>query len=523
MPDKSLKFWASLTFITLIAIALACSRSAGSGPDTTSQALGSLPPDLARQTLMAAISTAQATLAPSWKLPSPRPPGAPALTPTPDGPHPLPTIRNQPEDYTVQSGDTLGQIAASYGVSVEAIVQANSLASANVLDVGQVLTIPAPTPGAPGPSFKVIPDSELVYSPSSLGFDIDTFVQNQGGFLSTYWESVDGNTLSGAQVVLRVAEDYSVNPRLLLALLQHQSGWVGGTESDRTDKDYPLGWRDSSLKGLFRQLSWAANQLNRGYYLWRVNGVAAWILPDGSLIPVAPTINAGTAGVQNFFAQLDDRASWETDITETGLFATYSSLFGFPFDFAIEPLVPPGLTQPLMHLPFEAGQSWSFTGGPHSAWGTGSAWAALDFAPPGEAVGCVTSTAWVTAVADGLILRAGQGAVIQDLDGDGNEQTGWVVLYMHIDTGGRVQPGTEVKAGEHIGHPSCEGGVSTGTHVHLARRYNGEWIAADQGIPFDLDGWLSIGTAKEYDGYLQHGTQKVEAFGGNSPDNQIQR
>ena len=59
-----------------------------------------------------------------------------------------------------------------------------------------------------------------------------------------------------------------------------------------------------------------------------------------------------------------------------------------------------------MQLPFEKGTTWSFTGGPHGGWDSGSAWAALDFAPPGEPAGCVSSDAWVVAVADGLILRA---------------------------------------------------------------------------------------------------------------------
>jgi LasA protease len=121
------------------------------------------------------------------------------------------------------------------------------------------------------------------------------------------------------------------------------------------------------------------------------------------------------------------------------------------------------------------------------------------------------------------MVRAGDGEVIEDLDGDGFEQTGWDILYMHIDTRQRVEPGTQVKAGDHIGHPSCEGGVSTGTHTHVARKYNGEWIPADQVVPFDLDGWVSSGTGREYDGYLARGSDKIEAFGGNSPDNHIER
>ena len=133
-----------------------------------------------------------------------------------------------------------------------------------------------------------------------------------------------------------------------------------------------------------------------------------------------------------------------------------------------------------MQLPLEPNVDWAFTGGPHGGWGSGSAWAALDFAPGRQGLGCVQSDDWVVAVADGLISRADSGRVIQDLDNDGNEGTGWTVLYMHIEGRDRVEPGTYLKAGERIGHPSCTGGYSTGTHFHLARRYNGEWIPADQ-------------------------------------------
>ena len=40
-----------------------------------------------------------------------------------------------------------------------------------------------------------------------------------------------------------------------------------------------------------------------------------------------------------------------------------------------------------------------------------------------------------------------------------------------------------VQAGDPLGHPSCEGGNVTGTHVHLARKFNGEWIGAGGRMP----------------------------------------
>jgi LysM repeat protein len=490
-------------------------------------AFAQMPQDLAwwsapRESTSTAVMLSEAT-ATVLGLPTQRPPGAPVYTPTPDDPHPLPPMRTDPDMYTVVAGDTLGRIADRFGVSVELIAQANEVANPNLLAIGQVLTIPVPTPAGLGPDFKIVPDSEMVYGPATILFDIDAFVLQQSGYLAKYQEDVEDNLLSGAQIVQRIAQDYSVNPRLLLAVLQYQSGWLTNSTPDQAQRDYPLGFRDPQRKGLYRQLAWAANNLNRGYYTYRVNGIATWLLSDGSIVPIAPTINPGTAAVQHLFALSYNRSGWERAVSEEGLFAIYHQMFGYPFDYAIEPLLPSGLNQPAMQLPFEPGKVWAFTSGPHGAWGDGSAWGALDFAPPGDQPGCIPSEDWVLSVADGLILRADNGAVIQDLDGDGHEQTGWVVLYMHVEGRDRALPGTYLRTGERVGHPSCEGGVSTGTHVHLARRYNGEWIPADQDIPFVLDGWVSSGAGNEYDGYLERDGRLVEAFAGRKPENEIQR
>ncbi len=452
-----------------------------------------------------------------------RDPSLPLYTPTPDAPHPMPTQRTEAEQYSVKGGDTLGTIAQRFGVDLRALIEANGITNPDILVVGQQLVIPAPNPLPPGPGFKIIPDSELVYSPSTLFFDSAAFVQASAAYLSLYSDEIDGESLSGAQVVARVAQEYSVHPRLLLAVLEYQSGWVTQSNPREQTLEYPVGYLNTTYKGLYRQLSWAANNLNRGYYLWKAGGVAGWILSDGVVVPPESTINPGTAGVQHLFSLLYDHAGWEAAIGENGLFKTYESLFGYPFDFAIEPLVPAGLEQPAMLLPFEPGTTWSFTGGPHGGWGSGSGWAAIDFAPPGDALGCVPSNAWVTAVADGPIVRAANGAVVQDLDGDGQEQTGWSVLYMHIETRDRVEPGTWLSAGDRVGHPSCEGGFSNGTHVHLARRYNGEWIPADATLPFNLEGWISSGDGNEYNGWLTKDGQIIEAWDARKAENQIHR
>jgi LasA protease len=92
--------------------------------------------------------------------------------------------------------------------------------------------------------------------------------------------------------------------------------------------------------------------------------------------------------------------------------------------------------------------------------------------------------------------------VVIDLNGDGHEQSGWVLVYLHIAAEGRIALNSWVVVGDRIGHPSCEGGNATGTHVHIARKYNGEWMLAGGSIPFEMSGWVAQAGYSPYEGIL---------------------
>jgi hypothetical protein len=74
-----------------------------------------------------------------------------------------------------------------------------------------------------------------------------------------------------------------------------------------------------------------------------------------------------------------------------------------------------------------------------------------------------------------------------------------------------VPLGRHLDTGDQIGHPSCEGGTSTGTHIHLARKYNGEWIIADGPLSFNLEGWVAHEGAMAYQGTLTRYADTVTA------------
>lgn len=425
-------------------------------------------------------------------------------------PTPLPDPGTNPvlQSFT-KSPDSPSTAASMYTTTA---VPSHTLPAAEAMAAEPIPTLLDQQETKPGLVF-ILPDSEVVYSPTALGFDIHSYLAGTDGYLREYREYLRSTSWnSSADIIQRVALENSINPRLLLALLEYQTGCTLGLPDPIITIDYLLGKQDYHRKGLYGQLSWAASQLSAGYYGWRDGTLNEIHLSDGIIFHPAPELNAGSVALQYYFAQIMDHEHWQQATTQ-GLVDLYTEMFGDPWQRSLEyePMLPQDLTQPELILPFEVNSLWSLTSGPHTVWDVMGAQAALDFAPATEISGCVTTKAWVVAVADGLVVRSDFGAVVQDISGDGIEQTGWAILYMHIQSEERVAAGTYLHAGDHIGHPSCEGGRANGTHLHIARKYNGEWIAAGGILPFVMSGWTAHNGQQPYEGSLTRGKRTVQA------------
>lgn len=422
------------------------------------------------------------------------------------------TSTNTPNERTIlyytHSGDWLPAVARRFGVEVDAIASPKILPEKGLLDPGTLLIIPdvldRNVPYAP--AVQLLPDSEVVFAATAVDFDINAYVRDAGGYLATYREYL-GSTgwTTGAGAIERIAYENSVNPRLLLGILDYESRWVRGKPENTFRIDYPLGYENFRNKGVFLQIAWAINQLSMGYYGWRAGTLTEISFSDGSILRLDPTLNAGTVALMYYFSRQHSLNEWLRIMDQTSGFASfYQNMFGDPWTRAdtIGPIFPPGLSQPEMVLPFEPYAAWAFTGGPHSAWENDGPLAALDFAPASDKTGCDPTTRWILAAAPGLVVRSGSGVVVVDMDGDGSEQTGWNILYLHVAARNRVAKGVWVDMNARIGHASCEGGKSTGTHLHFARKYNGEWVTAGGPIPFVLSGWTVVAGEKPYEGQL---------------------
>jgi hypothetical protein len=404
-------------------------------------------------------------------------------------------------------------VAGRFGVEPELIHSTQPIPVAAFIPTGQELLIPNLLGDAPYSS-AILPDSAVINSPSAAGFDLQSYIRQSGGYLSSYQEKVGDQTLSGAEIVQLVASESSVHPKLLLALLDFQTGWVAGQPRDATAIRYPVGFHVTGWTGLYKELVIAATHLNIGYYGWRDGTFTQLRYRDEGSDRLSPALNAGSIAIQSVFARLYDQADWaEAIYGQQGFTSRYAQMFGDPWTAAaqVEPLFPAGAAQPELVLPFVPGERWSLTGGPHLAWKTGSPRGAIDLAPVTGEMKCAVSRAWVTAPGDGIVTRSNRNVVALDLDGDGFEQTGWVIVFLHIADQERIPAGTPVSRDDPLGHPSCEGGNATGTHVHIARKYNGEWLTADGPLPFVLSGWQVYAGEKNYQGELRQGSQVVVA------------
>jgi murein DD-endopeptidase MepM/ murein hydrolase activator NlpD len=418
-------------------------------------------------------------------------------------------------DYTAQTGDTLAALAVRFNTTVEEIRGANDFIpqDATTMPPGMPMKIPIYHRPLWGTPYQILPDAAFVNGPDVSSFNTQAFIVQHQGWYSRYSAWAFDGTRNAGEIVDYVGINYSISPKILLALLDYLGGAFTDTALSGSERNI-LRLESDYWTGVYLQLSYASNLLNDAFYRWREGSLIEFELEDGSLIRPDPWQNAATVSLQYFFSKTLSVQGFHQAIGPDGFVKTYQKLFGDPW--TIQPHIPGSLVQPQMILPYEKDEVWAYTGGPHTGWGSMAPWSALDFAPPSTITGCYETSVPTTAVADGVVVRDGEGMLVLDLDGDGDEHTGWVVFYLHVAERDRVPVGTVVKAGDFLGYPSCEGGRSTGTHIHIARKFNGEWMIADGVVPFVLSGWRPERGIVPYKGWLVKGDLRVLAS--DNPD-----
>lgn len=507
-----------LLLICLINLLSACHSPLPSQPSEAEVAA-----ELLRQTLAALSHPSTPTPSSGVWLPTP---GLELSPPAYAPPTPIPQSYSGSYHYLTRSGDTTLALAVRFDVDPREISSQVNVAPEAYLPPGTNLVLPT-LPEEVSSSQLLLPDADLVYSPAAGDFDLSGTIREFGGFLSTYQEEVgQGKLLIGSEIVDKVARELSVNPRLLLGLIEYRSGWLSGSPPGASREDYPLGFFITGREGLYEELRIAATQLNIAYYGWRSGEFTTVKFQGGGKLRLDPTLNAGTAAIIHLFSLFYSRDQIpEVLDTAWGFPPLYHNLFGDAWGRASNYpiLLPPDLHQPTLSLPFSRGEKWSFTGGPHLAWNAGTPRGAVDFSPITGEKECAVSTRWVTAPAAGQVVRSADNTLALDLDEDGNEGTGWVLVFFHLADQDLIPESSPVSADQPIGHPSCQGGVTTGTHVHLARKYNGEWLPVDGPVPLILSGWIIQAGERMYQGTMIKGDLELNSHPGGGEGSTIIR
>lgn len=166
--------------------------------------------------------------------------------------------------------------------------------------------------------------------------------------------------------------------------------------------------------------------------------------------------------------------------------------------------------QTSLKLPFPSGETWFFTGGPHTY--SGSILNGIDFATPAR-IDCksnpkAVSESWALAAADGTVTKVRKSdGVVEILHDDGHTGTG----YGHL-ANIKVKAGDRVEQGAPLGQPGCVGNT-TGTHIHFYFLSDGIAVPAAGQM---LSGWTIGAGSVPYLGSLSKNGQIIVQTGGGT-------
>jgi hypothetical protein len=137
-------------------------------------------------------------------------------------------------DYIAQDGDTLPALAAHFNTTEDEIRTANPQLPAIVttLPPGMPMKMPIYYLALWGTPFRILPDALFVNGPAQVGFNTAQFVDSQPGWLKGYSALAGEETRRGGDLIDYVAGEFSISPRLLLALAEFQAGALSSPTLD---------------------------------------------------------------------------------------------------------------------------------------------------------------------------------------------------------------------------------------------------------------------------------------------------
>ena len=343
---------------------------------------------------------------------------------------------------------------------------------------------PAPSATATAQPAAIIDSIRYSYEPGWGTLEVQAFLDTQPGTLKSAAYSAGGQRITLAAAIADQSLLYNINPKVLLTVLEMESGLVRGVSPSPNEIGWAAGYRQNEAWGLGPQVNWAARELYRS------------ARDDPSDIAER---GWGSYAVARLLSQTVDRdtQSWSFERAASVFVQTYKALFGEDPRVGLTALPAPA-SGPFLRPPYALADVVASSAFDH------------EFPTLSENGSMVSSRGqrnqssydghdgWdyvlstgnsVLAAAAGRVLVAGwsddacaqaAGAVILDHD------NGYRTLYWHLSSVG-VKPGDKVVAGDLLGK-SGNTGCSLGAHLHFGTQYRGKST--------DPSGWCPEGTIK---------------------------
>jgi len=295
--------------------------------------------------------------------------------------------------------------------------------------------------------------SQLIYTPQEmLNFNIEEYLENTSPELAEF-----------AEIISHWSGYSSISPKILLAMIENQTVLI--TAFDEAKMARPLGGYSNQI-GFSNQVEDVAGRLAASFYEQRnVKGISFETLLGSALHHV----------------ESQERMNLESIST------TYYSLFPGEAETSRESaemqiedeaaLAPP---ENLLQLPYPVGESWRF-GGSHVSSGSGTyPQSSLDFFTGSGGWGSDTSPYWVSSSTAGTAVRHSS-CFVEVI----HSPNGWSTSYYHLDnvqitTGQNVAINTPLANYANTqAQALCDGGSSTGPHLHYSLKNNGSYYHLD--------------------------------------------
>ena len=350
-------------------------------------------------------------------------------------------------------------------------------------------------------SGRILSNGQFVYGPNVGDFSLALYLQGNAPHLVGLAESLYGR-----------ADYFSINPKVYLTLFEVTAHLLADPDPDRLAD--PFGLDGDFITQVDRLSETLVNAYYLHLYTYSQLPANQRILPgvisrDGVSLAVDPAVNAGSYAIMAGLAKLvnADQLPGLLNVDHpAGFFQTWLRLFpgDDPRDESNHIYHPGeisavGAPNELLQLPYPVGESWK-PNGVHDAAGGGDGTpftdgASIDFSPTWPAWNTDTSNMWVVAAASGTPNR------ISSCSFRISHADGWATSYYHLDN---IQSFSGwINRNDRIGilantyaQATCNGGFSTGPHLHFSLRHNGALVSID-GTP--LSGWYVHAGRWNYD------------------------